>query len=218
MTSVWLLDVLAVLMLVVATVSAIHLTTAWWPGHGLSVAGPGWSGPSPRGSVGADTDIAHLLMGVAMGGMLTSSVKTLPPHAWEAIFGLLTAWFAWHLLGDTKLNGLRSLLSGRRAAHLIYSAAMVYMLAPLTTRDGLDMTAICGGMAPSPKHPALALAFVLALICYSLGDLIGRLSGRRHSLEDARSTGVASADDTAPIVACRFTMGVTMALMLLVRS
>jgi Domain of unknown function (DUF5134) len=69
-------------------------------------------------------------MCIAMAGMLAPCVKTLPPPAWEAIFGLLTAWFAWRLVGDTKVNSLRSLVSGHRAAHLFHCAAMVYMFPP----------------------------------------------------------------------------------------
>jgi hypothetical protein len=102
MSPAWLLDILAALMLVVAAVSATRLATARSPANRLSAAEPTGSRSSPRGSGGADTDIAHLLMCIAMAGMLAPSVKTLPPHAWEAIFGLLTAWFAWRFVGDTR--------------------------------------------------------------------------------------------------------------------
>jgi hypothetical protein len=218
MSPAWLLDILAILMLVVAAMSATRLATDWLPANRLSAAEPTGSRSSPRGSGGADTDIAHLLMGIAMAGMLAPSVKTLPPHAWEAIFGLLTAWFAWRLVGDTKLSGLRSLVSGHRAAHLFHCAAMVYMLVPLTTTDGMDLTAMCGGMARSLEYPALALAFAFVLVCYSGWEVFGQLSGRRHSLGVALSAGAAPADDTTPAVACRIAMGVTMAFMLLIMN
>jgi hypothetical protein len=218
MSPAWLLDILAALMLVVAAVSATRLATARLPANRLSAAEPTGSRSSPRGSGGADTDIAHLLMCIAMAGMLAPSVKTLPPHAWEAIFGLLTAWFAWRLVGDTKVNGLRSLVSGHRAAHLFHCAAMVYMFAALTTSDGMDMTGMGSGMARSLKYPALALAFAFVLVCYSVWDLLGQLSGRRYSLGVAPSAGAAPAGDTAPTVACRIAMGVTMAFMLLITS
>jgi hypothetical protein len=225
MSPAWLLHILAALMLVVAAVSATRLVTARLPANRPSAAEPTRPCLSPRSSSAADTDIAHLLMGIAMAGMLAPSVKTLPPHAWEAIFGLLTAWFAWRLAGDTKLNGLRSLVGEHRAAHLFHCLAMVYMLVPLTTSNGMDvtgmgsglhMTAMCSGMARS--LPALAQAFVFVLLCYSVWDLLGHLSGRRYNLEVTPSAGVAPAGDTAPVVACRFTMGVTMAFMLLIMS
>jgi hypothetical protein len=222
MSPAWLLDILAALMLVVAAVSATRLATAWLPANRLPAAEPTGSRSSPRGSGGADTDIAHLLMGIAMAGMLAPSAKALPPHAWEVIFGLLTAWFAWRLVGDTKLNGLRSLVSGHRAAHLFHCAAMVYMLVPLTTLDGMDttgmdMTAMCSGMARSLKYPVLALAFAFVLVCYNGWDVFGQLSGQRYSLGVAPSAGTAPAGDTAT-VACHIAMGVTMAFMLLIMS
>jgi Domain of unknown function (DUF5134) len=216
----WLPDILAALMMVVTAVSATRLATARLPAKRLAAAEPTGSRSSPRGSGGADTDIAHLLMCIAMAGMLAPSVKTLPPHAWEAIFGLLTAWFAWHLVRDTKVNGLRALVSWHRAAHPFHCAAMVYMFAALTTSDGMDMdmTGMGSGMALSLKYPALALAFAFVLVGYSVRDLLGQLSGRRYSLGVASSAGAAPARDTAPTVACRIAMGVTMAFMLLITN
>ena len=193
MSPAWLLDILAALMLVVAAVSATRLATARLPANRLSAAEPTGSRSSPRGSGGADTDIAHLLMCIAMAG-------------------------AWRLVGDTKVNGLRSLASGHRATHLFHCAAMVYMFAALTTSGDMDMTGMGSGMARSLKYPALALAFAFVLVCYSVWDLLGQLSGRRYSLGVAPSAGAAPAGDTAPTVACRIAMGVTMAFMLLITS
>jgi Domain of unknown function (DUF5134) len=193
MSPAWLSGILAALMLVVAAVSATRLATARLPANRLPAAEPTESRSSPRGSGGADTDIAHLLMCIAMAGMLAPSFKTLPPHAWEAIFGLLTAWFAWRLVGDTKVNGLRSPVSGHRAAHLFHCAAMAYMFAALATSDGMDMTGMGSGMARSLQYLALALAFAFVLVCYSAGDLLGQLSGRRYSLGGAPSAGAAPA-------------------------
>lgn len=114
MSPAWLLDILAVLMLVVAAVSAAHLATARLPANRLAAAEPTEFRSSPHGSSEADTDIAHLLMGIAMAGMLVASVETLPPHAWQAIFGPLTAWFAWRLVSDHQ--GERPSVSGERAS------------------------------------------------------------------------------------------------------
>jgi hypothetical protein len=211
----WLFEVLAALMLVVAAVSATRLATAWSPANRLSAAEPTSSRWSPRGWGGADIDIAHLLMCVAMAGMLAPSVKTLPPRAWEVIFVLLAAWFVWRIVSDIKVNGLRSLVSGRRAAHPFHCAAMAYMFAALTTSGGMDMTGMGSGMAGSLNYPDLALAFASVLVWYSVWDLLGQLSGRRYCLGVAPSASAAPAGDTAPTVACRIAMGVTMAFMLL---
>jgi hypothetical protein len=40
-----------------------------------------------------------LVLSIAMAGMLAPDVKTLLPHVWVAIFGLLAAWFAWRFSG-----------------------------------------------------------------------------------------------------------------------
>jgi hypothetical protein len=212
MSPTWLLDILAALMLAVAAVSATRLATARLLVDRLCAAEPIGSHSSLRGSGGADTDVAHLLMGIAMAGMLVASVTTLPPYAWEAIFGLLTAWFAWRLVGDTKVNGLRSLGSAHRAAHLFHCAAMVYMSAALAT----DMTCMDSGTAQSVKSPPLALVLAFVLVGYRVWDLLAQLSGRRYSLDVARSAGTAAGGDTTPAVACRIAMGVTMAFMLLI--
>ena len=68
------------------------------------------------------------------------------------------------------------------------------------------------------KYPPIALAFTFVLVCYSVWDLIGQLSGRRYSHGVAPSVGTAPVGDAAPTAVCRITMGVTMAFMLLVMS
>jgi hypothetical protein len=82
----------------------------------------------------------------------------------------------------------------------------------------MDMTGMGSGMARSLKYPALALAFAFVVACYSVWDLLGQLSGRRYSLGVAPSAGGAPTGDTAPTVACRIAMGMTMAVMLLIMS
>src|SRR5690348_11093924 len=106
MTPAWLLDAFAVLMLAVAVVSAARLAAAraWRPG-----------------SVVIDTDVAHLLMAVAMAGMLTPGFGTLTETAWEVICGLLAAWFAVRVALDATANGARALAGGHCAPHLVHS-------------------------------------------------------------------------------------------------
>ncbi len=217
MTSpVWLLDILTVLMLVVAVVSAARLAPALLPAIRLSAAGLIGSRSLPRGSAAADTDIAHLLMCIAMVRMSAPSIKTLPPHAWESIFGILTIWFAWRLLGDAKLYGLRSLLGGHRATHLLHCAVMVFMYAAPATSDSVDMMGVGSGMARPFSYPALVFAFVL--VHYSAWDLFGQLWGRHYSLWGGASAGPVSDGDAASAAACRIVMGVAMAFMLLTMS
>jgi hypothetical protein len=172
MTPAWILDILAALMLTVAAVSAARLVAArpWQPG-----------------SVVVDTDVAHLLMAIAMAGMLTSSLTTLPAAAWEVIFGLMTAWFAVRVVLDARASGVRALAGGHCAPHLVHSAAMLYMFlalgAPAAGAGAMGgMSGMSGGPggAMSLDHPTIAFVFALILVGYSVWDL-DQLSGRRYS-------------------------------------
>jgi hypothetical protein len=215
MSPPWLPAILAALMLVVTAVSAVRLGATQLPAGWLSAVRPDGPHPSPRCSDGADTDIAYLLMGVAMAGILVPRFRTLPSHAWEATFGVLTVWSAWRLFADTRVNGLRALASVHRAAHLLHCAATVYMLAAPTMTDD-----ICRGGAESNsmavqsfRLPTLALAFVL--VCYGAWDVFTQLPGRHYGFQNI-SAGAVSARSAAPRIVCRVTMTVSMAVMLLI--
>jgi hypothetical protein len=119
-------------------------------------------------------------MGIAMAGMLASSLTTLPSAGWEVIFALLTAWFGYRVVRDTRSNGVRALAGGHCAPHLAHSAAMLYMFfalaAPASGGSGMS-----GGSAGQTlKDPTLAFVFALILIGYSIWDL-DQLSGKRYS-------------------------------------
>jgi hypothetical protein len=166
MTPAWILDIFAAAMLVVAAASAARLVVA-----------RAWRG----GSASADIDIAHLLMAIAMTGMLASSLTTLPDSAWEAVFGLLTAWFAYRVVRDAQANGVRALAGGHCAPHLVHAAAMLYMfLALAAPASGGGMSGMGGSGMQTLEYPTLALAFALVLVGYSIWD-IDQLSGKRYS-------------------------------------
>jgi Domain of unknown function (DUF5134) len=177
MTPTWLLDVVAGVMLAVAAVSAARLIAArpWTPG-----------------SVIVDTDVAHLLMAIAMAGVLTSALSTLPNAAWEVIFAVMIAWFAFRVARDTRATGVRALTGGHCAPHLVHSGAMLYMFLGMTASAGAmaGMAAMPGMSAGSSSmlmlsDPTLAFGFALVLVGYSVWDL-DQLSGRRYSLVSAR--------------------------------
>ena len=195
MTPAWILDILAALMLVVAAVSAARLVTAR----------PWASGGGTAGPAGPDVDVAHLLMAIAMAGMLTASLTTLPNTAWDVIFGLMTAWFAWRVWRDARANGVRALAGGHCAPHLVHSAAMLYMFTALAVPGGgsgmAGMGASGGSAMQTLEYPTLAFIFALILIGYSAWDL-DQLSGRRYSLAIAgaplnRVPAMAGAEPTA---------------------
>lgn len=176
MTPSWLLDLVAAFMLAVAGVSAARLAVArpWRPD-----------------SVIIDADIAHLLMAIAMAGMLAPSLRTLPGAVWEVIFGLLMAVFGVRVVRDARANGVRALAGGHCAPHLVHSASMLYMflaIGPAAATAGLaGMTGMSGpgGSMEMLKYPTLAFAFTLILIGYTIWDL-DQLSGKRYSLTSTR--------------------------------
>jgi Domain of unknown function (DUF5134) len=189
MTPAWLLDIVAAAMLAVAALSAARLVAAR---------------PWQRGGVVIDTDVAHLLMAIAMAGMLTPRLSTLPDSGWEVIFGLLAAWFAVRVTRDTRHGGLRALAGGHCVPHFVHSASMLYMVLA-TTAAASPATAGMGGMdmsgtsAMTLRYPTLALLFAFILVGYSIWDL-DQLSGRRYAFGAARVQGIplpAAADSAA---------------------
>ncbi|MGD0561008.1 MAG: DUF5134 domain-containing protein [Streptosporangiaceae bacterium] len=172
MTPAWILDIFAAVMLVVAGVSGTRVLTAWL-----------W-----RREAHPAVDVAHVLMGISMAGMLAPRLRTLPDAAWEVIFGLLTAWFGWQVVRDARAAGVRALAGGHYAPHLVHSAAMLYMYLALVTSSGTGsgMGAMGGTVTQSLSYPTLAFVFGLILAGYCVWDL-DQLSDRRYSLANAAS-------------------------------
>ena len=179
MTPAWILDIFAAIMLVVAAISAARLLGAR---------------PWQRGAVITDTDISHLLMGIAMAGMLAPSLTTLPNDAWAVVFGVLAVWFGYRVARDYQASGSRALAVGHCAPHLVHSAAMLYMFLAITApaaSGGAGMGAM-GGMSgmSTLSVPTLGLVFALILIGYTIWDL-DQLSSLRYGLA-AAFTGAAT--------------------------
>jgi hypothetical protein len=214
MTPAWILDIFAAIMLVVAAVSAARLIAArpWRPR------------PSSGGAVVTDTDISHLLMSIAMAGMLAPGLSTLPDGAWAAVFCVLALWFGYRVARDYRASGARALAVGHCAPHLAHSAAMVYMFLAITApaAGGAGM----GGMSglSTLRVPTLGLVFALILAGYTIWDL-DQLSGLRRGLVPAAAAAgpgtlggrfpLPAVNSPGTVVSCRIAMGITMALMLI---
>ena len=166
----WILDIFAAVMLLVAVLSAGQLAVA-----------RAWT---RRGAADADIAISHLLMGSAMAGMLVAGLSTLPNAAWDVIFAVMTAWFAWCLWRESRGRGAAAAVRGHHAPHLVQSAAMLYIFAaiagPATDGSGMSLSGMGGmpGMAggsaggmPALHAPTLALVFTLLLVGFTVRDL-----------------------------------------------
>ena len=139
----WLTGIFAALMLTVATYCAGRLAVA-----------RRWQRPTEF-----DTDAGHVLMGVAMAGMLVARLRILPATTWEAVFGAGAAWFAWQVLQSRRRAPATSWRCLHPAPHLVECAAMLYMflvLPPLAGRGMAAMSAAgCKLLVPGPGHGAV---------------------------------------------------------------
>jgi hypothetical protein len=78
----WLAGAFAAVMIVIALYSASRLAASRWQ----------------RRETEFDADGVHVVMGVAMAGILVPRLSPLPASAWEAVFGIAAAWFAWQAI------------------------------------------------------------------------------------------------------------------------
>jgi hypothetical protein len=108
----WLAGIFAALMLTVAVYCA-----------GRLVAARAWHRPTEL-----DTDGGHVVMGVAMAGMLVSGLRTFPVSLWAGVFAAGAAWFGYHALRARRGAPACPWRCLQPAPHLVECAAMLYML------------------------------------------------------------------------------------------
>ncbi len=169
-TPAWILEIFSAIMILVAEVSAGQLVIA-----------RAWT---RRGGAGAGAAVSHLLMGIAMAGILLPGLSTLPNAAWEVVFAVMTARFAWCLWRESRGRGAAAVAHGHYAPHLVHSAAMLYIFAALAgpSVEGSDismsgtggMSGMAGGSSggmPTLHASTLALIFALLLIAFTIHDL-----------------------------------------------
>ena len=89
---------------------------------GRLVAARRWRRPTEL-----DTDGAHVVMGVAMAGMLVSGLRTLPSAIWEVVFAAGAAWFGYRMLQARRGAQSSPWRSSHPLPHLVECAAMVFM-------------------------------------------------------------------------------------------
>ena len=135
-TPAWILEIFAAVMLLVAEVSAGQLVMA-----------RAWT---RRGGADADIAVSHLLMGIAMAGILVPGLTALPNAVWEVVFAVMTAWFVWCLWRESRGRGAAAVAHGHYAPHLVHSAAMLYMFAALAGPTWRAQACPCPAWAGCP--------------------------------------------------------------------
>jgi hypothetical protein len=167
-----------------------------------------------------DADALHVLMGVAMAGMLEPRFTPNPVTAWRAVFAGAAAWFAWQAVRrGRRAAGTRC---AHPAAHAVECAAMVYMLLPVGSwPSGHGAAMAMPGMSQagaSAGNPALILVLALFMLGYVLWA-VDRLASRSRTTAAATAYArpAGSLPELAPRLAASYkiTMAITMGYMLI---
>jgi Domain of unknown function (DUF5134) len=160
----WLNDGFAAVMLVVALYSA-----------GRLVAARAWSRP-----IHVDIDVAHVLMGVAMAGMLDGRINPIGSGVWEVVFSLLGLWFLWRcyqfLVDPGTGFGYEEHVHrlSRRLIHLVMSSSMLYMyLAAAPVAAGSDGAMAMRATGSTSRFVGLPLVFLISLLASGIWELDG---------------------------------------------
>ena len=182
----WLAGCFAALMVVIAVCCAARLAI-----------------PRLRGrNTERDADALHVLMGVAMAGMLEPRLTPVPVAAWRAVFAAAAAWFAWQAMRRGRRAG--EARCAYPAAHAVECVAMVYMLLPVGSwpsghGSGMAMPGMNQGTAAG--NPALTLVLALFMLGYVLWaiDRLAHLS-RSPAPATAGVPTAGSSSQAAPIM------------------
>jgi len=179
-----------------------------------------------------DTDGAHVIMGVAMAGMLVSGLRTLPSAIWEVVFAAAAVWFGYRMLQARRGAQSSPWRSSHPLPHLVECAAMVFMFLILPAAAGAAASSVSMTMtATESRFSFLTLPLAVYLFGYVvwLGDRV-----TLHAPALALATAPASAgprpgygsgssgpEPAHPYLAprcaaiCKITMGITMGYMLI---
>ena len=181
-----------------------------------------------------DTDGAHVIMGVAMAGMLVSGLRTLPSAIWEVVFAAAAVWFGYRMLQARRGAQSSPWRSSHPLPHLVECAAMVFMFLILPVAAGAATSSTSMTMtATESRFSFLTLPLAVYLFGYVvwLGDRVTlhapalALATAPASAESGprpgSGSGSPSSEPAHPYLAprcaaiCKITMGITMGYMLI---
>jgi Domain of unknown function (DUF5134) len=194
---VWLTGAFAAVMLTVAVYCA-----------GRLVAARRWRRPTE-----VDADAGHVLMGLAMAGVLVARLRILPAATWEAVFAAGAAWFAWQLLQARRRTPDSPWRCLRPAPHLAECTAMVYMFVALPpSLVGRAAHGMAAMTASGSRFSVLPLVLALCMFGY-----VVRVADRLPLRAPAPAGAPPGSASLAPRCAalCKIAMGLTMGYMLI---
>jgi Domain of unknown function (DUF5134) len=189
------------------------------------------SGPWHR-ATGRDVDVVHVVMGVAMAGMLAEVFSFGWGGLWETVFGVSAAWFGWKSIDAlVRFRSQRKAIS-HHVGHLVTSGAMYFMFvvgsaegagASTAGRTGSGVSAMAGmGGESGSAGWLLAVAVVLAVILFGYANWHLRALILSDVLEPGGPVGGRVADPIpattlSPRLAlcCEIVMALTMGYMLI---
>src|ERR1700747_1865126 len=212
----WLIAVFAAASLAVAVYCAGRLVVA-----------RRWHRPTEL-----DTDGAHVVMGVAMAGMLVSGLRTLPSAIWEVVFAAAAVWCGYRMFQRRRGAQPSPWRSSHPLPHLVECAAMVFMFLILPASAGAATSSVSMTMtATESRFSSLTMPLAVYLFGYVvwLGDRV-TLHAPALALATAPATagprpgygsGSPRPEPAHPHLAprcaaiCKITMGITMGYMLI---
>jgi hypothetical protein len=212
----WLPATFAVIMIATAAYCLTRLALSW----------------RQRRPTDRQVDAVHVLMGVAMTGMLVPRLRVLPPGGWETLFAAGAALFLWRTARTARAAGQRAGAAHRPAhdlQHVLGCGAMMYMLAAMAGA-GAGRDAAAAAMSGAAGSSALALVMAVALFGCVVwnADRISTLApvavlavsraGPATATGYSADTGIRGKVPLSPrlAVCCEIVMGVTMGYMLIV--
>jgi hypothetical protein len=113
-----------------------------------------------------DIDVVHVLMGVAMAGMLVPRLNPFWDGGWVAIFAGWTAWFGWQAIRASRRTAAGH-SSAYHLPHLLACGAMLYMLLAVTSARAAgpaNGASMAGAPGAAARFPTLALVLALAIL------------------------------------------------------